>query len=244
MKRWMCALAVLTSCATAQAGLFGGGSSQPANPQGPGPEMSVLMKSHAGTADTETTIQPKKGKSQTIKGSYAALDGKIRMEMDMGQMEGIDAKSAESMKQMGMDRMVTIVLPEKKTTLLVYPGMQAYCEMPHDAGKEGKAEGAPKIDRKELGKETLDGHPCVKTAVTVTPAGGKPVEMTVWEATDLKNFPIQTQMVQDGTTVTHRFKNVKAGKPAASLFDPPAGYTKHDSVQSMMMGAAMKQMGR
>lgn len=244
MKRWMCALAVLTSCATARAGLFGGGGSGQQQPQGPGPEMSAIMKQHACTADTETTIQPKKGKAQTIKGSYAVLDGKIRMEMDMGQMEGMDKQSAQSMKRMGMDRMVTVVLPEKKTTLLVYPGMKAYCEMPHGTGKGEKAEAAPKIERKELGKETLDGHPCVKTAVTVTPADGKPIEMTVWEATDLKNFPIQTQMVQDGTTVTNRFKNVKMGKPDSNLFEPPAGYTKHDSVQSMMMGAAMKQMGR
>ncbi len=243
MKRWTGVMAAGLLPAAAMAGWFGGGSEKPPAQQGPGPEMAALMKQHSCTADMEIEIQPKKGKPQTMRGSYAVLEGKTRMEMDMAKMDGVDADSAQSMKEMGMDKVVTIVLPEKKTTLMVYPGMQAYCEMPHDVAKgKGKAEEAAKIERKEVGKEKVDGHPCVKYLVTVTMADGKKFEMTTWEATDLKNFPIQTQTVQDGSTITNRFKNVKTGKPDAKLFEAPAGYKKHDSMQSMMMGAAMKGM--
>lgn len=245
MKRWASAVAAGLIPTMAYAGWFGGGSDAPPPQQGPGPEMAALMKQHSCTADMEIVIQPsKKGKAQTMRGSYAVLEGKTRMEMDMAKMDGVDARSAESMKEMGMDKVVTIVLPEKKMSLMVYPGMKGYCEMPHAEGKGAKAEAAMKIDRKEIGKETLDGHPCVKSLVTMTPEGGKKIEMTTWEATDLKGFPIQTQMIQDGSTITTCFKNVKSGKPAASLFEPPAGYTKHDSPQSMMMKAAMGGMGR
>jgi hypothetical protein len=39
------------------------------------------------------------------------------------------------------------------------------------------------------------------------------------------------------------FKNISIAKPAASLFEPPSGYTKYDSLQTMMLQQVMKQMG-
>jgi hypothetical protein len=83
----------------------------------------------------------------------------------------------------------------------------------------------------------------VKNKAVITDKEGNKQESTVWNATDLKNFPVKIQTIEQGNNVTMLFKNVSTAKPAASLFEPPSGYTKYDSIQSMMMQQVLKQMG-
>ena len=42
--------------------------------------------------------------------------------------------------------------------------------------------------------------------------------------------------------VTMKFKDVIFAKPASALFDPPAGYSRYDNVQTMMQEQVMKKM--
>jgi hypothetical protein len=94
----------------------------------------------------------------------------------------------------------------------------------------------PKVERTEIGKETIDGHPCVKYKVVVTPENGTPANMLVWQATDLNNYPIQTQVeAGNGTVATTRFQDINQSKPAASLFEPPSDYKRYSSPQELMM---------
>jgi len=92
-----------------------------------------------------------------------------------------------------------------------------------------------------LGKETIDGHPCVKNRVVMTDAKGQKAEAVVWNATDLKEFPVQMQMNDKQTTVVMRYKEVHLSKPDAKQFDAPAGFTKHSDMQQLMMAIAQKQ---
>lgn len=142
------------------------------------------------------------------------------------------------MRAMGMDKTVTIVLPEKHTGYLVYPGLKAYCELPMSSGSSvNVSDKPPEVDRTEVGKETIDGHPCVKYKVVVTSENGTPVNMLAWQATDLNNFPIQTQFdAGNGMVATTLFQNINQSKPAASLFEPPFDYKKYNSQQELMMG--------
>jgi hypothetical protein len=93
-----------------------------------------------------------------------------------------------------------------------------------------------------LGVETVENHPCVKSKVTITPDSGKKIEMFVWQATDLKLIPVKTEMTSDLGLATSCLRNIKLGKPDASLFSPPSDYTKYDSVQAMMMQSMMRNM--
>src|SRR5439155_4617706 len=139
-------------------------------------------------------------------------------------------------KQMGMDKMVILKLADKHAAYIVYPGLQSYCDMP---GGKGKPEG--KVDKTELGSDTVANHPCTKSKLTFTAKDGQTSEALVWEATDMKNFPIQYQTVDGGQTTTTTFSDIKIGKPAASLFELPASYKQYGSMQEMMMGN-MKRM--
>jgi len=194
------------------------------------------------TAKAVMTVKSgsKKG-LQNMEMSFATLAGKVRTEIDMASMAGSDPAAGQQMAAMGMGRMISITRPDLKKSYLVYPGLSAYCEIAL-ADALQQPDKAPKIEKKEIGRETLDGHPCVKQQVTVTEDGGRTHSALMWEATDLNNFPIQTQMVTEDGEITTRFKEIKTDKPAAALFDPPAGYQRYGSMQEMMMGAMRKKM--
>ena len=99
------------------------------------------------------------------------------------------------------------------------------------------------MDVTELGKETVDGHPCVKNKTVVTDKEGNQHESLVWNATDLKKFPVKIEQSQNGMKITMAFRDISFSKPTANLFDPPNDATKFDSMQSMMQQVMMKRMG-
>jgi hypothetical protein len=144
---------------------------------------------------------------------------------------------------MGMNSMVMISRPDKKISYMIYPGMQAYAENPLQDRETTASAADFKVETTELGKDTVDGHPCVKTKFIVTDDQGAKHESVVWNATDLKKFPVKIETVQQGQTMTILFKDVNLAKPDAGLFDPPSDYTKYDSMQAMMRAQMMKRMG-
>jgi hypothetical protein len=156
----------------------------------------------------------------------------------------LPADAAASLKQIGLDKVVSIVQPDKKLTTIIYPSLRAYTEAP--MSKEDAAEVDKKytVQSSKMGNETLDGHVCEKNKVTLTAEGGKKREAVVWNATDLQKFPLQIQMPQDEGTVVMRFTNVKLVNPEAKLFEAPAGFTKQPSVEKLMQDAMMKALGK
>lgn len=176
---------------------------------------------------------------------FALRDAKIRTEVDMTQMKTAElpAEAMAAMKQMGMDRMVAIMDSGKKSVCLIYPGLKSYTEMPIPKNQAAALDQKVKIEKSALGKETIDGHPCVKNKVTITGADGQKQEAIVWNASDLKDFPVQLEMAHEGKKTTLRYQDIKLTAPAAKLFEAPAGFTKYESVQALMQGAMMKMLG-
>ena len=232
------AVAVLATSGFAQ-GMFG-------RQKAPGEEIAKLFgKNTAFTADAAITMTESAGKAvPAMQVAYAMLDGKLRIEMDMTKMGGsLPPEAVGQMKQMGMDRTVMIFVPEKNVQYMVYPGLKAYCEVTPGHTAAGGAGKEAKIEKTELGKETVGGHPCLKVKVTVTEENGRKFDSLMWQAADLKDFPIKTEIIAaDGKVITILFSNINQSKPAATLFVPPSEYTKYGSMQEMMMGGMGRMM--
>ena len=217
-------------------------------PGGPplGGAMSKLFgDNQAFSAGLEMQVADKSGKPVTIPGKLSFDTGKSRFEINMADMKGgqMPPDAAAQMKSMGMDQTVSISRPDKKTAYLIYPGLQSYAEIQPSNADSAPTNSDYKVEITEIGKETVDGHPCVKNKYVVTDKNGIKHESTVWNATDLKKFPVKIQTTEQGGNVTMLFKNVSLTKPAASLFDPPADFKKYDNVQQMMQQEMMKRMG-
>jgi hypothetical protein len=219
-------------------------------PRSGGPQFGGAMNKLFGAHQTFSAVlefhsSGAQGENTTMPGKLSFDTSKSRFEMNMSEMQGskMPPNAAQQMKAMGMDTMIAISRPDLKVTYLVYPGLNSYAEM---ASHEAAASANPddyKAEVTPMGKETVDGHDCVKNQVTVTDKDGNKHESTVWNASDLKDFPVKIVTSEGGKSATMLFKNISFDKPAASLFEPPAGFTKYESAQAMMQAEMMKKMG-
>lgn len=184
------------------------------------------------------------GQNMTFNSEFALLEEKSRVEMDLSKMMGKDMppEMTATLKGAGLDKCVFMGNHAKKENFIVLPNAKVYATAPVPAEEAALTEKEPKIEKKELGKETVEGHPTVKYQVVLTSEKGQKTEAIIWEATDLKNFPIKIQATMSGVDQTITYRNIKTEKPDASLFEIPPGFTKHESFQAMMMSAMMKGM--
>src|SRR5882724_4984662 len=156
---------------------------------------------------------------------FASADTKLRVDVDMKLLKGsiIQPAMISGFTQAGMDRITSVLRPDKKAKYLIYPGAKSYAAMP--MAIEDTQIASQKVEKKPLGHETVDGHACVKNLSTVkSQKGAVLIQATTWNAADLKDFPIQIEIKESGNTTVMHFQNVNLAKPDARLFDIPAGY--------------------
>jgi hypothetical protein len=198
--------------------------------------------SFSATLEMQTSNASPGGNPIIFAGNIAASDGKSRFEVDMTKTAGARAnpQHAANLKAMGLGTVIIISRPDLKVSDMLYPGFNAYVETPASE-TAGATSGTFKTEITGLGKETVDGHPCVKNKVVVTDDKDVQHESTVWNAADLKNFPVKIEQSDNGTVTTMMFTDVKLGKVGAEQFDVPAGATKYDNVGTLMQQEIMKR---
>jgi Domain of unknown function (DUF4412) len=212
-------------------------------PQGPqfGGYMARIFGDHPNfSADMEFQVTGDSSGDITMPGKFVSSEGKTRFEMNMSEMKTskpLPPKAMEHMKQMGMDKYIMISRPDKKTTYVVMDGMKAYLENPMQDPEAAKPASDYKMDVTKIGEETISGHSCIKNKVVTTDANGASHEATIWNATDLHDFPLKVASADNGKTMVMLFKNVKMDKPEASQFEPPSDYKKYSSYMELIMGS-------
>lgn len=229
---------------TAQAQLGGGRSATGPDFGGAVGKLFGDNQAFTATVEIQSTNQ-RTGQPVTVPGSLSFDAGKTWFKVNLMDIKGgsMPAGAATQLRSMGMDTMVTISLPATKTAYILYPKTQCYVDMPTPGGIGNSGPDDYTVESAPAGKETVQGHECVKDNVTLTDKNGNKHEFTVWDAADLNNFPVQIEMNEQGRQLLMVFKDVSLKKPDASLFLPPAGFTKYNSMQEMMQAVMMKQMG-
>jgi len=181
--------------------------------------LSFFGDVKAFSAKAEVTMAGPQAVSMVM--DFALRDARMRNEIDLTKIKSaqMPAEAMTAMKQMGMDRMVSVMDSGQKSVRLIYPGLKAYTDMPIPKEQAATLGQKTKTEKTPLGKETIDGHPCVKNKVIVTAEDGTKQEAIVWNATDLKDFPVQLELTQAGNKTALRYQDIKLTAPAASLFD-------------------------
>jgi hypothetical protein len=236
---------ILSSALVSLQAQFGPRGTMPRGPLLGGSTARLFDENPTFSATMET--QTKGGSAEDavkMSGKIFFDHGNSRFEMDLSQVSTskMPAGAAAQMKSMGMDKMIAISRSDKKVTYLVYPGLQAYLEKPMQEAEAVKPESDYKFETTELGRETVDGHPCVKNKAVVTDPQGNKSESTIWNATDLKKFPIKIEQIHENSVTTLMFKDVSFAKPEAPLFEPPSGSARYDNMQTLMQQQMVKRL--
>lgn len=163
------------------------------------------------------------------------------MEMPMAKMGNKSRVENPAIKGV-----VTIVIADAKKTIMMNTNAKVYSEQVTQEQDQMTNMYDPDVvfEKKKVGNETIDGHPCVKYN-TVYYRKSKPNEKhkaIIWEAQDLKEFPIQMEVTVpanpkypgSGGKMIVKYKDVKLGAATASMFEVPPGYKKVNSVQEVM----------
>ncbi len=177
-------------------------------------------------------------------GSIAVLDGLVRTETDMTKIMDSQKHRDEmtQLKEMGIDRSISVYHPKTKVYYLIYPGLSAYCEISMKADIGQPAQARDNIQRTETGKESVAGHQCIRYKAIVPTADGQKFECQVWEATDLKNLPVQLEFKEGAAATRLQFRDINRNRPNPKLFEVPAGYTRTGSYEELMTLPMLRMM--
>jgi hypothetical protein len=123
------------------------------------------------------------------------------------------------------------------------PRLKAWAQTPSPKMQQIEDKAADKqggLKKTAVGKETIDGHPCIKYMLTV-PAENNPNQIALtWEATDLDNLPIKILVKTDGKVHGFQLRNVKLGKVDERHFEPPAEFAKKPSLTALLQEGVMR----
>jgi hypothetical protein len=225
-------------------------SAQSPSAMGGGPGWNLALNRLFGsvtafTADTEVRMLSPSGQEllRFTGMRFLLLDDSVRVEINMGGLKSaqLPPGAVESMKRMGIDQMVSVLLPNQKTTLMLYPVLEASVELPIPQEQYTAAAKDYRLERISLGPDSIDGESFHKSKVTLTDPQGATQEVFVWTGTHPKDFPMQIQFAQGDQIVVMRHRNVELARPDPALFQAPPNYTRYADVQGLMQ-AAMQRM--
>lgn len=146
--------------------------------------------------------------------------------------------------------LVTVTLQDAKKVIMMSTANQAYLEQPLQDQRPSIQDPNTVVEKKKIGSETIDGHPCTKYDA-VYYFKDKPAEKykaTIWEANDLGGLVIKTEMAMPegkggGGPIVTELKEVKVNAANASMFEVPANYKKVNTMMELMGGMdKMKDM--
>jgi hypothetical protein len=195
----------------------------------------LLGPESAFTATLQTTVVKSGKESTPAKMAMAMSAGSMRLDMTPADDPSIPAQARDFMRQMGMDQMSVITRADKSNSYWIYPRQRCSVEIPVPKTKtDGQV---PTLEKTELGKEVIDGHPCVKQLVTATRTGEK-CQAIVWSATDLRDFPVQIYLTSNSTTNIMKFSGISLSPPEASRFEPPTDFKQYSDMNQFAAALA------
>lgn len=174
--------------------------------------------------------------TNSLSGKICFDSGKIRIETSIVEMMGAATKPemAAQIKSLGMDSSVIISRPDKKTSYILFPALKNYVENSAPEKSSVPALEDFTVKSEVLGKQMVDGFETIEKDVVVTGKNGERQKFRVWCAAELNDFPVMIETIEKDGWTTRRFNNVSLAKPAANLFEIPAGFTQNGNLQAIL----------
>jgi hypothetical protein len=191
----------------------------------------IPVSAFAGPPDNYTAMLVMEGMSMPI----AKMGDKMRSENPM------------------MQGMVSLHFMDTQKNILMSSANKTYMEQTLDS-KAAPSPDDPRVvlEKKEIGSETIDGHPCIKydSVFYLKDNPSEKYKAVLWEAKDLGGLIIRNEttlppnkMVPAERKAVTELKDIKLGAAKASMFEVPKDYRKVNNMMEMMGGMdKMKEM--
>jgi hypothetical protein len=131
-------------------------------------------------------------------------------------------KSGENFRTENAPGQTTIYIPGSKKVYNSFQNGAICMELPMDKAMIVRSplqqEPGTKIEKHPVGTEVFEGHSCTVEDVVLTSADGKTLHAKVWEANDLKGFPVKIEAPGSPTFI---FRDIVLATPDPALFQPP-----------------------
>ncbi|MEN6331537.1 MAG: DUF4412 domain-containing protein [Smithella sp.] len=168
-------------------------------------DITPEMKGPAAR-ELSATIVTKSG-DQTVSMKIYIKPDKFRTDNEMA--------GASTIVRKDLNKVWTIMTAQK-----TYMEMEGINDNQAPQAAEEKIKG--EVSRKEVGNETVNGHPTTKYEIT-TKTADTVMQVYQWWAKDI-NFPVKTAAV-DGSWTTE-YRDISVGSQPDSLFEIPQGFKK------------------
>jgi hypothetical protein len=174
-----------------------------------------------------TMIDKKDNNTSRMEIPCARSGEKLRMEVDLAAMT-----PGGSMPQT-MSKMTTIHRGDKKLSYTLYPNSKKY--LVHSETEKKERNEMPVFEKTRIGSEVVDKHPTDKYKIKLSYRDGRVEEGFIWNATDLDEMTIRSEVENSDYRTTTEFKNIVLRAPAASLFEVPIDYTEAQNAMELML---------
>lgn len=240
MTAWRAVIAFLLASTAPVLAQFDG-------PSSPGVSASLIRlfgTNFAFTAQVEYQLLARDNQELIgIPMSFARSGNRLRVEIDLARMRNrVRPDAAAQVKPLGMDQVVSIIRPDLRATYQAFPKLRALAKLPMPPSESEAFLKPGKLERTPIGKEKMEGYACVKYRVVATDEQGKRYEATVWNAKELRDFPVCVATREGQETAVIRFRGVQFAPPEAAKFEPPAGFAEYADIESLVSGPAMKHV--
>ncbi|MCL2790827.1 MAG: DUF4412 domain-containing protein [Desulfobulbus sp.] len=153
-----------------------------------------------------------------------------------------DKMYSESFNAQGTREGMALVRLDQHKMYIFNEANKSYMEFPFNKNKFTPADlamGMVDIKQEKVGTETVNGYTATKYRIT-TKVMNKTITAFQWIAPEFDPMPIRTE--SEG--VIHEMRDIKTGRPDASLFEVPKGYTHDKTMEDMMKGMMKGRTGK
>jgi len=193
-------------------------------------------------------LLPGQERGDSIPIGLAVSGGRMRwqLNLDRARSSRLPDERIAMLKAMQLDSIVVWLKPDEDLTVAL-PRLKAWAKSPVPKAKGLQDNAQDKVGgmkKTAVGKETIDGRPCIKYMLTV-PGENDPAQVALtWEATNLQNLPVKILVKTDGKVHGFLLRNVRLGKVDEQFFKPPADYTRRESVAALLQEGLLRGLAR
>jgi hypothetical protein len=175
------------------------------------------------------TVDKTSREQQAFDMPFAKAGEKIRIDMDFSKM----AKDGSGMPP-ALAKAAAVHRGDKKISYTLYPHARKYLVHREESGYQFEK---PRVEKTKAGSEMIDNHPTDKFKVKIIYKDGRTEEGFIWNARDLGNMTIKSEVENKDLHITTQLKNISVRTPGAALFEIPPDYKEASDFMDLLMDA-------